>query len=145
MQEVLSNIGEEGGFSAVDHTADWAIAVQGSDLKRLFIYATLGMNSLLIGEQGDIPQNVTKRIKLSAIDEESLLVEWLGELAFWAETERLIFGSFEFNELETQNLDAIAVGGVVPSIEKHIKAVTYHDLKIVGNDSGLKTTIVFDV
>ncbi len=140
-----SNIGEEGGFATVDHTADWAIVVSGSDLTQLFTYAALGMNSLLVGKLETIPQNVNKRIRLSAIDSESLLVDWLAELAFWAETERLIFGSFEFNELETHSLDVIAIGGVVPLIEKHIKAVTYHDLKIVGIDSGLKTTIVFDV
>jgi SHS2 domain-containing protein len=31
------------------------------------------------------------------------------------------------------------------SIAKHIKAVTFHDLRIVATQEGLEVTIVFDV
>ena len=145
MLQESPDIGKEGSFLAVDHTADWAITVHGSDLKQLFIFAALGMNSLLFAEKGSIPLNVNKRIRLSAIDSESLLVDWLGELAFWAEIESLVFNTFEFKEFEPSSLDVTLTGGVVPMIEKHIKAVTFHELSIVETDFGLKTTIVFDV
>jgi len=36
-------------------------------------------------------------------------------------------------------------GGHVHQLQKHIKAVTYHNLEIVKTDKGLKATVVFDV
>ena len=36
-------------------------------------------------------------------------------------------------------------GGRPPEMQKHIKAVTYHDLKIRPTDRGLEVTVVFDV
>ncbi len=145
MPEKSPSIGAEGSFTTVEHTADWAITVLAPDLKQLFIVAANGMNSLMLEEPESVSLAVKKRFNLSAIDDESLLVEWLSELAFWAETERLIFESFEIHKIEANYLEADVIGGVVPSIEKHIKAVTYHDLKIVATESGLEATIVFDV
>jgi SHS2 domain-containing protein len=42
-------------------------------------------------------------------------------------------------------LSAVVWGGKAAELQKHIKAVTYHDLEIVETDGGLMTTIVFDV
>jgi SHS2 domain-containing protein len=36
-------------------------------------------------------------------------------------------------------------GGHVPDLQKHIKAVTYHNLEIVETDQGVEATVVFDV
>jgi SHS2 domain-containing protein len=37
------------------------------------------------------------------------------------------------------------LGGRAPELQKHIKAVTYHDLAIRETGRGLEVTIVFDV
>jgi SHS2 domain-containing protein len=145
LPEISPSISAEGSFTTVEHTADWAITVLAPDLRQLFIVAANGMNSFLLEDPELLSLAVKKRFNLSGIDAESLLVEWLSELAFWAETERLIFKSFEIHKIDANYLEADVVGDIVPSIEKHIKAVTYHDLKIVATDSGLEATIVFDV
>jgi SHS2 domain-containing protein len=82
---------------------------------------------------------------LEAIDPESLLVEWLSELAYWAEAEMLIFKTFRIKHLTDNHLVASVTGGKMPALEKLIKAVTYHNLKIKKNQQGLEVTIVFDV
>jgi SHS2 domain-containing protein len=51
----------------------------------------------------------------------------------------------ELLELTPTSLRATVRGGVVPALEKHIKAVTYHDLAITPTPDGLEATIVFDV
>ncbi|MCK5418414.1 MAG: archease [Desulfobacterales bacterium] len=43
------------------------------------------------------------------------------------------------------HLQASIFGGKVSELEKHIKAVTYHNLKIIKTSQGLEATIVFDV
>lgn len=145
MPEKSPSIGVEGSFTTIEHTADWAITVRAPDLKQLFIVAANGMNSLMLEEPESVSLSLKKRLNLSAIDAESLLVEWLSELAFWAETERLIFRSFEIHKIEAIYLEADVIGDVVPSIEKHIKAVTYHGLNIAATEAGLEATIIFDV
>lgn len=145
MAQRIAAVKNGGSFQTVDHTADWAIEVHGSSLEQLFLYAALGMNSLMIGDFAKVSGNTFRNIQLAAEDTETLLVDWLSELAYWAESEQLIFNQFSFNEFEPGRLDGTAFGGAVSSIEKHIKAVTYHELKIIETESGWKATIIFDV
>lgn len=131
-------------FEEVEHTADRALRIGGQDLAELFTNAARGMNSLMGSAAAGGPV-VVKEIELSAIDVESLLVAWLSELAFWAETESLVFTHFEFLRISPTRLSAVMRGGRVAVLEKHVKAVTFHNLKIRSGVSGLTTTVVFDV
>ena len=133
------------GFEEVEHTADRAIRIYGGDLETLFINAVHGMNSILIADISTVPLQVDKQFELEAIDAESLLVEWLNEFAYWAETEMLVFNKFDIQEVSRTRIQATAVGGKAGKLEKHIKAVTYHDLEIMEDENGLSATVVFDV
>jgi len=133
------------GFEEIEHTADHALKVYGKNLKELFISAADGMRSLMMADIISVSGEIAKNIKLETIDTESLLVEWLSELAYWAEAEMLIFKTFRIHQISSNHLDAEVIGGTAAAIEKLIKAVTYHNLKIKKTDHGLETTIVFDV
>lgn len=132
-------------FSVEDHTADWAIRVRGSDLRGLLLSAAWGMNSLLVDELNAMPLEVERTITAEAFDRESLLVEWLSELAYLTEMEGLVFREFEFEMVTSEALRATVRGGRAPELHKHIKAVTYHDLQIKETEEGLEATVVFDV
>ena len=132
-------------FEEIEHTADNAIRIFGANLQVLFISAAQGMAGLMVGNVAEVSTEVEKSVELDAIDAESLLVEWLSELAFWAETEMLVFTQFEIKNLTATHLQANICGGKVSVLEKHIKAVTYHNLKIIKTPQGMETTIVFDV
>lgn len=132
-------------FEEVEHTADRALRIFGRDLVELFVNAAAGMNSLMGACVGDDADTVTKHIELEAVDAEALLVAWLSELAFWAETESLIFVRFDFTELTSTRLRAAIHGAPVPALEKHVKAVTFHNLAIRKGPEGLVVTVVFDV
>ena len=128
----------------VEHTADRALRIGGRDLAELFANAALGMNSLMLSAAAGRP-SIAKEIKLEAIDAESLLVAWLSELAFWAETESLVFTHFEFLGISPTRLRAVVRGDRVGAFEKHVKAVTFHNLVIRPEAGGLTATVVFDV
>ena len=132
-------------FEEVEHTADWALRVRGADLRELLSHAARGMSSLLVSDLETVPADVQRWVELDALDAESLLVEWLGELAYWAESELLVFRVYDLTEVSPTHLQATLRGGRVPGLQKHIKAVTYHNLKIVTTEDGLETVIVFDV
>ena len=132
-------------FEVVDHTADWALRINGRSLSDLLLNAAHGMNYLLLGDDAQVELRETRTLHLDAIDAEDLLVSWLGELAFWAEMEQLVFTEMALTNVTATSLDATLRGGPAPAMQKHIKAVTYHDLEIVETAVGLSATVVFDV
>jgi SHS2 domain-containing protein len=132
-------------YQELDHTADLALLVRGADLEALLRHAALGMYHLMGADIPPAGPGIRQRVVLSAMDAEDLLVDWLGELAFWAESRQLIFRAFTFHDLSPGHLTATLQGGRVGHLEKHIKAVTFHNLRIVDTPQGLETTIVFDV
>ncbi len=132
-------------FEEIEHTADHAIKVYGSDLAELLVNAASGMNSLLAAEQDSTKRPEEKSIELEAVDAEGLLVEWLSELAYWAEAESLLFNEFDLQRISSTRITATLRGKRIDRLEKHIKAVTYHNLEIVRTADGLTATVVFDV
>ena len=133
------------GFEEIEHTADNALLVSGRSWEQLLINAARGMNSLMVTHVSAIGTQIKKQVAVKAEDAEGLLVEWLSELAYWAEKELLIFTRFEFKQAKSTIVQATLFGGNVHQLQKHIKAVTYHNLEIVKTDKGLKATVVFDV
>lgn len=136
---------QESGFEEIEHTADWSLRIWGRDLAELLANAALGMSSLIVSDLSSLPTDVERQLAVDSIDPESLLVDWLSELAYWAEMEGLVFKEFELEEVSSTHLAAVSRGGQAPELTKHIKAVTYHNLEIVETKNGLETTVVFDV
>lgn len=133
------------GFEEVEHTADCALRIWGRDLEQLLVNAALGLAALLTPERGRLADQVERTFELKAYDAEMLLVEWLSELLYWAEVDLLIFQEFLQVEANSTHLRALARGGHVSALRRHIKAVTYHDLNITRVDDRLQATVVFDV
>ena len=132
-------------FEEVEHTADYAIKIYGKNLQELLINAAVGMNCLMSPKYRVSDREEEKTIKLEAPDAEGLLVEWLGELAYWAEIEMLIFSNFNLHSVSPTRVEATINGRRAAELEKHIKAVTYHNLEIIYTKEGLTATVVFDV
>jgi SHS2 domain-containing protein len=131
-------------FEDVDHTADIAIRVWGRDLAELFANAAYGM-ACQLADPGQVEPTVEHLIELDAYDVETLLVSWLGELLYVSEREERVFSDFDMLEVTSTRLRAIIRGGTIHEHRRHIKAVTFSDLKIVQTDEGYETMIVFDV
>ncbi|HXF86565.1 MAG TPA: archease [Anaerolineales bacterium] len=131
------------GFEEIAHTADWSVRVWAPDLPSLFAEAARAMNALA-GTVTGKGQRVKRTFEAEAPDEESLLVAFLSELIYYQEQENLAFEAFEV-QIEGQKLKVEMEGAPILSINKAIKAVTFHNLKIEKTDQGLETAIVFDV
>ncbi len=130
-------------FEELPHTADWALRVRAASLPELFAEAARGMNTLS-GAQPALGSRISRTFTSTAPDAESLLVAFLSELVFAAEQEKLVFDTFEVT-VEVPQLHVELSGAPILSINKLIKAVTYHNLQIRPTDSGFEAEIVFDV
>jgi SHS2 domain-containing protein len=140
------------GYREIAHTADRALHIQGRNLQEILVHAAMGMNRLMLsGEPEPEPGpeatagDTVRTIEIEALDAEALLVSWLSELAFFAETAGLVFHRFDFKSLSSTRIRAEVHGRKAETIENHIKAVTYHNLAIVPTPGGLSATVVFDV
>ena len=131
------------GFEEISHTADWSVRVWAQDLPSLFAEAARAMNSLSGTLTGN-SRRVERTFESEAPDSESLLVAFLSELVYYQEQENLAFDKFEL-EVKSKKLTVEMEGAQIISLDKAIKAVTYHDLRIEKTDQGVETTIVFDV
>jgi SHS2 domain-containing protein len=132
-------------FEEIEHTADRALIIYGRNLEELLLNAARGLNSLMGADEDLNSTPLTKSIELAAMDAESLLVEWLSELVYWAEAEMLVFSKFDLQDVLPTQVNANIYGRRVTQFENHIKAVTYHNLEIVKTETGLTATVVFDV
>lgn len=131
------------GFRERAHTADWELEVWAPDLPSLFEQAARGMYALAGVRL--MPEPIPERsFKLTAMDGESLLVRFLEELLYLLSMESLAFDGFDLR-LAGWRLEARLTGARVASLDKEIKAVTYHNLVIQVGSHGLEVRIVFDV
>lgn len=131
------------GSRELEHTADWELEVWGPDLRALLRQAALGMYALL-GLRLAVGPRKRRDLEFEAPDAESLLVEFLNELIFLAESEGLGFDSFEL-KIHGNRLEATLEGAPITVRRKEIKAVTYSRLEIRESERGLTTRVVFDV
>jgi SHS2 domain-containing protein len=131
------------GFQERPHTADWALDVWAPDAPTLLAQAALGMAALM-GIQTRSEPRVARTFDLALVDLESLLVDFLTELLYLIDRDSVSFDQFDL-QLSTDQLHAAVSGQPIDQLAKEIKAVTYHNLRVLETERGLVATIVFDV
>jgi SHS2 domain-containing protein len=130
------------GYQEVDHTADIALRVWGEDIHTLLRQAAYGLNDLMGVVLQDTP--VEGHFSLQQDSFETLLVDFLSELLFLAEEKDHLFDSFSFDEHD-DGLTVQMTGRMILSQDRHVKAVTFHNLDVAQTDCGFEVTITFDV
>jgi SHS2 domain-containing protein len=135
-------------FEEMPHTADWCLHVWAADLPHLFVESARGMNALS-GISLVEGQKIERTFSASAPDVESLLVAFLSEMIYYAEHDHLAFDEYDLTlareESTPFNLSARLHGAAIRSMNKSIKAVTYHNLRVKETGQGFEVEIVFDV
>jgi len=131
------------GFEEISHTADWSVRVWAQDLPSLFAESVRAMNALAGTETGP-GSRVKRKFESEGHDVESLLVAFLSELVYYQEQENLAFDAFDI-QMSDQKISVTMEGAQITSVDKAIKAVTYHNLKVEETARGVEVVIVFDV
>jgi SHS2 domain-containing protein len=131
------------GYRELEHTADWQIEAWAPGVEELLEQAARGMFALAGVELGDgEPLNV--RLAFAAGDLERLLVAFLSELLYLIEQRALAVEGYALR-LQDDLLIAELTARPVLRLNKEIKAVTYHGLRVQSNGNGLLARVVFDV
>lgn len=134
---------DQAGYREIEHTADRELEVWALDMALLMETAARGMYAIGGARTGNAAAQ-PRTITLQAEDPETLLATFLTELLYILETERIVFEEFQISETAGA-WQARLEGKPLVSLEKEIKAVTYHQLEVRRTEQGLKVNIVFDV
>ena len=139
---------EATGFEIFAVTADKGIRAHGRNLPELFVHAARGLWSLMV-EAGTARAERMLPVRLEANDREALLVAWLNELLYLYEVERFVAAEFAITHLSDTRLEAEVWGeGVNPGRHSpigHVKAATYHMLRVQPAGAGWEAQVVVDV
>ncbi len=132
-------------FEEIPHTADWSFRAFGKDLRELFENAAFAMFTM---EGVHLQENTIENervVLVNGIDHESLLVNWLTELLWLQESNRETYHRFQIDSLSPTELRAQVFGAPYETLDKIIKAATYHNLRIEQTGEGWQVTVVVDV
>jgi len=133
-------------FEEIDHTADRAFRVTGRDMAALLENAARAMQSMnRDGPQPTAEPTATRSVDVEGVDDESLLVNWLNEILYLQQPHHLGCEEFHTDHLKNHCLRARVETRECDPTCTHIKAVTFHNLKIRETSEGLGAEIVVDV
>jgi len=138
------------GYELFEHTADGGALVRGATLARLFENAARAMCDLTCDRRTVRPR---RRLAIAVRGEglEDLLVRWLSEILYLQETRRWLFSSFRVTRVDRVRFAVRGVGLGEPydrarhPARREVKAVTYHQLRVIRGRSAWRVRLVFDV
>jgi SHS2 domain-containing protein len=128
-------------YGWAEHVGELELWVEAPTREAVFADALQALAELLGGVR---PPAERRQIALQGEELAVLLADWLGELAFLAETEGFVPASVEQLELPAGGLRA-TVGGDRAAPPHLVKAVTYHRLSFEPHRGGWRAVAVLDV
>ena len=131
-------------FEEIEHTADRAFRVTGRGMASLLENAACALQALDGARSAGEP-SAKREIEVEGVDRESLLVNWLNEILYLEQVHHLICDRFHIDELTDHRLLAWVETRQRDRGDTHIKAVTFHNLKIRETSEGLEAEVVVDV
>ncbi len=118
----------------------------GSSLAEAFANAAYGLFSI-IAELSKVKEVESRPVVVTAEDAEGLLFNWLNDLIYLFEVERLLFRRFDVSEFTEHDLRAVCWGERYdPSrheLKLGVKSATYHMLEVDGKKN--RVQVIFDV
>jgi SHS2 domain-containing protein len=125
------------GFELLEHTADVGIRARGATLEEAFEQATLGLAEVQ-GAPAPDPGGERVAVQVSAGDPGGLLVDWLNEVLWLAETRQAPVTAVRVVRVGDGTASGwvvLAAGGPGPD-GTFVKAVTYHRLRVEPDPGG---------
>lgn len=138
-------------YEELGHTADVGVRVQAADWARLLACAGEALFALMRGAsfptEAEADDAMHALIAVSdAADFESLLVDWLNELLYIHETADVYLSAFDVLECSETAVRATAAARLCETPPAmHIKAVTYHQLRVGQTADGWTSEVFFDI
>ena len=136
-----------GKIVEIGTTADIAVTIEAPDLPALYCTAGWALGNLLT-DITLVKTRVSHRISFQSDDLTMMMVDWLSELLFLFETQKLIFSKYDIMIEETRfsaELQGDRVSRATHLFRYDVKAVTWHGLSVEKLNNIYKSRIIFDI
>jgi len=135
-------------YQLFDHTSDLGVQVRAEDLKSLFKNAALTLTDLMT-EIKTVKNKSDRIIEVEAENIELLLREWLGELLFTFHTSGFLVSDVEILNISDRHVKARIFGEQYRkkhhALQREIKSVTYHQLKVIVEEHEATARFILDI
>jgi SHS2 domain-containing protein len=131
-----------------EHTADLGLRVRAASEEELFAEAARGLFSMIVPELETVQPTETREFVIVGGDRDYLLFDWLNELLYVFDTERLLLSQFDVR-LTGEGLTATARGEPYDAqrhrLDHEVKAITYHGLRVEQDADGWLAEVIVDI
>jgi SHS2 domain-containing protein len=135
-------------YETFEHTADLGLRIRAAGPAALFEDAARALFSIIVTNLDDVRPIDTRHFELSAASLDYLLFDWLNELLFTFDSQRLLLCEFHVR-LAENNLQADARGELLDldrhTLEHEVKAITYHGLRLEQTPDGWLAEVIVDI
>jgi SHS2 domain-containing protein len=135
-------------YEIFEHTADLGLRVRAATLAELLADAGRGLFSMVVDDIETVQPVLARDFRIAGTDHTYLLFDWLNELLYACDTERVAFSQFDV-QLTAEGLSAVARGEPLDPPRHHltheIKAITYHALKVEQAHDGWLAEVIVDI
>ena len=128
-----------------DHTSELGLRILAPTFADVLAEAARALGEVMLRGQAASAVGPWRSLVVRATDREALLVDWLNELIFHAETEHWIAVEVEVETADDTKVTALARGASVAEAPSWVKAVTHHRLSVREEEGGLVAEVVLDV
>lgn len=139
------------GFKILENivSGDFAFEASGETLEDLFASCAEACFSAM-AELSKIEPKIDYSINISADNLDDLLVDFLSELIYLKDAEKIFFSRFDIRiDNDNISLNAVAQGERIDynkhDIKVDVKAATYHNLEIKRVEKGFKVKVILDL
>jgi SHS2 domain-containing protein len=131
-----------------EHTADIGLRIRAQDFASLLAEAGKALFSAMVANLDQVRPVQEVQFTVKGTDYEELLHDWLAELLFTFHVSRMVFCDFTV-KIQEDGLTAVGRGEPIDlarhEIDTEIKAITWHELKIVHVPDGLEAEVIVDI
>ena len=137
-------------YERIEHTADVGLRIEAATLNDLFAEAARALFELIVPNLAHVRASQAREVELRSDSLADLLCDWLTELVFLLETQRVVLDRFRVQVDEARfSLQAEATGEPLDTsrhqLGYEIKAVTYHELKLERAGGGWRAEVILDI
>lgn len=135
-------------YELFEHTADLGLRATAPDLDTLFAEMAACLFAAVVEDPTTVRPTTPTTVEIAGTDREYLLFDWLKELLYRFDAEHQVFARFEVT-VRPDGLTATAWGEPLDParhlLNHEVKAITYHELKVVPAAGGWVAEVIVDI
>jgi SHS2 domain-containing protein len=135
-------------YQTFEHTADLGLHIEAPNRDALFAEAGRAFLSILVENPEDVRPECEIHFEIEGSELDFLLFDWLNELLFHFERDRLLLSEFNVT-LDEIGLKAKGRGEPLDrnrhELSHEVKAITYHQLEVKPIEHGWQARVIVDI